>query len=271
MAGKQGSSCPSPRTRLAAEGGSAAGPRRELGGAARPAGTRRRSRPFMMRVYMRGGILPADSRAAPALLFLKSPAAGADWPAGAGADWPAGAALGGGARAALSAPRRPGGLEAVLARCRWSGSWGRGQRGGDGPASLCGPGPARGSAGSRSGAEPHPGATSPVTPPHPARHPAPRGSVSGRSICASLEPKTRPWGLYPPFPVPLSLRASPQPAPAPQPARQAGRAVSGHTAFLPEAALHTRNPGHDVVPRPPPTGLQERRGRLPGGGGQRGT
>lgn len=70
----------------------------------------------MMRVYMRGGILPADSRAAPALLFLKSPAAGADWPAGAGADWPAGAALGGGARAALSAPRRPGGLEAVLAR-----------------------------------------------------------------------------------------------------------------------------------------------------------
>ena len=62
----------------------------------------------MMRVYMRGGILPADSRAAPALLFLKSPAADADWPTGAGADWPTGAALGGGARAALSAPGRPG-------------------------------------------------------------------------------------------------------------------------------------------------------------------
>lgn len=105
----------------------------------------------MMRVYMRGGIFPADSRAAPALLFLKSPAAGADWPAGAGADWPAGAALGGGARAALSAPRPPGVPEVVLARGRRSGSRGGGQRGGGGPASRPVPGPARGRAGAGEG------------------------------------------------------------------------------------------------------------------------
>lgn len=111
-----------------------------------------------MRVYMRGGIRTADSRAAPALLFLKSPATGADWSASLsagwpteGADWPTGAALGGGVRAALSAPLRRGALGAPLrsrvggpglgtVSCEAGADWGRSR-----------PGPARCSPGGRSG------------------------------------------------------------------------------------------------------------------------
>lgn len=108
----------------------------------------------MMRVYMRGGILPADSRAAPALLFLKSPAADADWPAGAGADWPAGAALGGGARAALSAPGPPGAWRPCLLPGRGPALGAKGAEAG--MDRRCVPGRGRRGAAPAAGAEPSP-------------------------------------------------------------------------------------------------------------------